>query len=142
MLWQWANNPMVRASAFNTGPISLENHTQWFEEKLHNPHCRIFIAENEAGIPVGQIRFDIESDGRAAIDLHVAPQQGGKGYGTMLLKNGLERFFSDTVTSCVYSYVKLGNDPSRKTFEKTGFTLEGQKIVRGEEVYYFTLCRP
>jgi len=142
MLWEWANNPMVRASAFKTDPIPLEDHTQWFEEKLRDPHCFIFIAENEEGIPVGQIRFDIEPDGRAVIDLHVAPRQGGRGYGTMLLKKGLERFSAETKTSCVYSCVKVGNDPSRKMFEKTGFALEEQKVVRGEKVYYFTFCRP
>lgn len=141
MLWEWANSQMVRASAFSTNAITLKDHTQWFEKKLRDPHCYIFVAENEEGVPVGQIRFDIESDGRAVIDLHLAPRQGGRGFGTMLLQKGVERIFSNTQTTCVYSYVKVNNESSRKVFEKTGFESNGEKLVYGEKVYYFTLCR-
>ncbi|MEK7218316.1 MAG: UDP-2,4-diacetamido-2,4,6-trideoxy-beta-L-altropyranose hydrolase, partial [Patescibacteria group bacterium] len=33
-LWEWANDPTVRASAFSSDPIPWEEHMQWFGKKL------------------------------------------------------------------------------------------------------------
>jgi UDP-2,4-diacetamido-2,4,6-trideoxy-beta-L-altropyranose hydrolase len=59
LLWQWANDPQVRNASFSSGPISWETHVAWFNDKISIPRAEMFIAEDERGIPVGQIRFDL-----------------------------------------------------------------------------------
>ena len=43
-IWQWANDPVVRASSFSPDPIPWETHVAWFESQLQNPNSLFFVA--------------------------------------------------------------------------------------------------
>ena len=58
LLWQWANDPIVRAASFRSDSILWEDHFEWFNKKLHSFNCYYFIAVNKLEEPVGQIRFE------------------------------------------------------------------------------------
>ncbi|HCI03564.1 MAG: GNAT family N-acetyltransferase [Candidatus Peribacteraceae bacterium] len=137
LLWEWANDPIVRASAFNTEPIPWEDHENWFDKKLKDPNCFIYIAElsNE---PIGQIRFNC--DGQSAnIDIHLAPEARGKGLGTNLLTSGIEKIFAESEINEIHSSVKVENAPSSKMFLKAGFSDLGKGIENEQEVYNYVL---
>src|SRR5207253_11507460 len=52
LLWEWANEPAVRAVSFNPEPIPWDQHQQWFAAKLNDRACIFWIAEDNPGTPV------------------------------------------------------------------------------------------
>ncbi len=79
LLFRWANDPEVRLSSLSPEPIDWEDHVAWLTKKLADPSCHIFIASNTAGVPVGQVRFDLQQDGSVAIDVQTAMERRGEG---------------------------------------------------------------
>ena len=142
LLWEWASDPAVRVASFSTDPIPWEEHEQWFKTKLNDSRCRISLALNETGTPIGQIRFDIREDGEAEVDVHIAPGERGRGYGTTLIAEGLKALFASTDVRTVHSFVKVSNAASRNAFLKAGFAELEKQSVHVEEVYHLIAERP
>ena len=65
MLFDWVNEPEVRASAFCPEPIPWERHRGWFDDRLAGDRSRIFIALDADDRPAGQVRFDLRGDDEA-----------------------------------------------------------------------------
>ncbi|NOS67203.1 MAG: UDP-2,4-diacetamido-2,4,6-trideoxy-beta-L-altropyranose hydrolase [Candidatus Peribacteraceae bacterium] len=141
LLHEWANDPVIRESSFSPDQISWETHKKWIEGKLADKNSKIFIGM-DGDRPVGQIRFDIRNDGDAEIDIHLAPEARGKGYGTPLIEEGLKRFFKATTSGAVHAFAKTDNDASRKAFLKAGFKELGKETLRGNPVYHLVFHRP
>ncbi|MDD4286967.1 MAG: GNAT family protein [Candidatus Peribacteraceae bacterium] len=141
LLFEWANDPEVRATAFSTEQIPWEDHVRWLEKKLLDSHCTIWIALDETMTPIGQIRFDLQ-DKNAEVDVHLAPGQRGKGYGTLLIAEGLHSLFRSTKCVAVHSFVKADNTTSRQAFLRAGFQEQGMEHMHGQEVYHFLCKRP
>ncbi|MBN2326071.1 MAG: GNAT family N-acetyltransferase [Candidatus Omnitrophica bacterium] len=120
MLWEWVNDPEVRRSAFNQAPISFDDHVKWFHRKLNSGNCYIYIAYTERNEPIGQIRFDLKNK-TAEIDVSVSKTHRGKGYAAPLIQEGIKRCYSDNGRSHFTAYIKTGNEPSYRAFEKAGF---------------------
>ncbi|CCQ59836.1 UDP-2,4-diacetamido-2,4,6-trideoxy-beta-L-altropyranose hydrolase [Crocosphaera watsonii] len=136
LLWQWVNDPVVRKWAFSSNPISWENHCQWFALKLQDNNCYIFIALDKQDEPIGQIRFDVdENNYQADIDVSIAPEKRGLGYGSLLIKTGVKKIFTFPSVSSVHAYIKEDNKASIRAFEKAQFKLLGREKIQG----YFTL---
>ncbi len=138
LLWEWANDPVVRAVSFSTDVIPWDKHKQWLKRKLQDEHCRMYIALNEENTPVGQIRFDIREDNEAEVDVHLAPALRGKGYGTVLITEGLRAFFGSSDAQTVHSFIKEANLASRNVFLKAGFVEQKKEHMHEQEVYHFT----
>ena len=51
MIWEWANDPLVRSQSFANDPIPWESHVAWFKRALRDPDMRLYIAESST--PVG-----------------------------------------------------------------------------------------
>jgi len=141
LLFSWANDPVVRASSLSPDPIAWEQHQEWLRGKIADPHCNIYIGMNGKGTPVGQIRFDVRDDGDAEIDVHLAPDQRGKGLGSPLIIEGIQRIFAQTQVTTVHAYVKTDNEGSRKAFLKAGFNEQGKATRHGKEVYHLVFNR-
>ncbi|MAE81185.1 MAG: GNAT family N-acetyltransferase [Flammeovirgaceae bacterium] len=125
MLFEWANDPLVRESAVSQEPIEWESHVAWLEKKLSNDACVMFIAE-DADTAIGQIRFDCE-EAKAEIDVHLAPEQRGKGYGSLLITEGAKKLFAETDITTIDALVKEENEASKKAFLKSAFQEVGMK---------------
>ncbi|MFH1443922.1 MAG: GNAT family N-acetyltransferase [Candidatus Peregrinibacteria bacterium] len=138
LLWEWANDPVVRAVSFSTDVIPWDKHEQWLKRKLQDEHCRMYIALNEESTPVGQIRFDIREDNEAEVDVHLAPALRGKGYGTALITEGLCAFFASSDAQTAHSFIKEDNLASRNVFLKAGFVEQKKEHMHEQEVYHFT----
>ena len=127
LLYQWANDPVVRANAFSTEQIPYEDHVKWFAARMEDPDTAMYIfIQNDR--PVGQIRLDIEGK-KAQIDYSIAAEYRGKGYGKqmLLLLETVVREFLPGIDTLV-GKVKLENQASMQAFLKAGF----QKIDREE----------
>lgn len=123
LLWQWANDAVVRESSFNTASIPWETHEPWFHNKLTSANTLILVAEQD-GAPIGQIRFDLEG-GRAAVDISLDRQNRGQEHGLEILLKGVALLSDHAAASEVIAEVKTSNAASRRLFEKAGFQEAG-----------------
>lgn len=136
LLWEWANDLQVRASAFSSAPIPWENHQIWFANKLRDPECRILIAADETGAPVGQLRVDWRSENEADIDVSVAREYRGAGYAAPLIDLAVDSVFSER-GSLLHAMVKTENQASRRAFEQAGFVSLGAENLSGHAVVHY-----
>ncbi|MCB9807980.1 UDP-2,4-diacetamido-2,4,6-trideoxy-beta-L-altropyranose hydrolase [Candidatus Peribacteria bacterium] len=136
MLFKWANDPVIRSSAFSTNQITWEDHAAWFAKKLHDPKCTILIAFDTEDTPIGQIRFDEVAEHTADIDVHLAPDQRGKGYGPELIREGVQTLHRSG-THTFNAYIKEENAASMQAFTKAGFTDNRLTNVRGNPARHF-----
>jgi len=124
LLWRWVNDPSTRASAFDTRPIPWEVHEPWLAGKLVDPGCTMYMAEDGEAAAVGQIRFDQQGD-RAVVDVAVAPEERGEGWGPALIDAGVRRFWRDRKAVAIDALVKPDNLASARSFDLAGFELTG-----------------
>jgi len=140
LLWEWVNDPDVRASAFNMAPIAWEEHLAWFTRRLADANCALVIVSDETGTPVGQVRFEGEG-ATATVDISLAPAARGRGLSARALKLGVGMLFDDPCREGVRAWVKTANTASQKAFERAGFRRIGEKKMHGQKAVGYHLGR-
>lgn len=114
----WVNDPVVRSSAINSAPIDLTTHLDWFENRLMDVNCHLYVLE--AGrLPVGQIRFD-QRGSEATIDYSLDDLIRGRGWATQLLELCIEALNTSQLIF-INAYVKSKNIASIATLVRLGF---------------------
>lgn len=124
-VWEWLQDPEVRAAAFSSAPIPWDTHQPWFERRLAPGGEPYLIAEDERGERVGQVRFE-RREGILEVSIVVAPGARGRGLGRALLREacaGMPR--------PVQALVRADNPASLKAFEAAGFVRIGTLTVAG-----------
>ena len=121
-LWEWANDPDVRANAFSPQPIPWTSHQAWLSARLRDPACRIYIAEH-GGRPLGQIRFERnrEAPGRIEVDVSLAAGSRRAGWGSALIRAGMEQLRAEGFEGTVHALVKAVNVASVRAFAGADF---------------------
>lgn len=118
--FNWANTPETRQFSINKTAIPWEDHEKWFSSKINSSNCWYGILE-QARKPVGSIRFDI-NENIALISYLVDATAYGNGFGTLLIKLGIEGLLKDIKSiSEIHGFVYEENIASIKTFERFGF---------------------
>ncbi len=135
LIWQWANDPEVRAVSFSSDSISFENHEQWFESKMNDPNCHFYVAENSQHKAVGQVRFDLNGN-QATISISLAPRFRGQGYGSMLIQLAAQRTLEVSNVDVIHAYVKKENRVSLKAFQKAGFKILEDTFVKAQPAHH------
>lgn len=130
LVWQWANEPVVRAASFNPDPIPWEGHRAWFAAKLADANCLFFIAEAAGQGPVGQVRCDLSGE-QATISIALAPASRGRGLGPWVIREACARILQTGRARSVLALVRAENAPSRAAFLRAGFVEDGDTVVRG-----------
>lgn len=122
IIFDWANDPVVRKWSFSKDSIKYEDHVKWFHNKMNDPNCIYFIGkENDKNI--GQIRLDI-SENSGIISFSVDKEYRGRGYGLKLLQM-LENYIlsnMDFENFNLIGCVKKENISSVKCFLQCGYT--------------------
>jgi len=132
ILYQWANNPIIRNNSFNKENINYDDHKNWLIEKLEDHNCLFYILSIK-GIPVGSIRFDIDNHHEATINYLIDPRHQKKGYGKKILKLGIEKAAEEYDIYSFIGFVKKDNIASNKIFEWLKF----HRTTFEEGVYRF-----
>jgi UDP-2,4-diacetamido-2,4,6-trideoxy-beta-L-altropyranose hydrolase len=140
-LWAWANDPLVRAASFSQSPIPWEEHRQWFAARMKDPKCLILIGENGNERAVGQFRIDWRSHQEGEIDVNLAPQVRGRGYGSQLIDAGVRQVFATTGTERVHAFIRPENQASIRAFEQAHFTRLGEEKVKGQLAIHYVRIR-
>lgn len=120
LLYQWANDPVVRAQSFSISEINYEEHQKWFGELLEDPLRRQYIYVYN-GEDIGQIRLTITGS-EAEIGYSIQRDKRGMGHGKMILKLLAEQIKRDNLeVKRLTAKVKPQNIASQKVFLDTGF---------------------
>ncbi|MBN1900071.1 GNAT family N-acetyltransferase [Candidatus Sumerlaeota bacterium] len=132
LLFDWRNDSVTRDVSFSSEPIAWETHIPWLEKVLQNPSRKVYIGERmEDHIPIGQVRFDLHSEEEIEINIAVAPAWRGRGLGTTLIREGVDRIQRDfDGIRTIIALIKPDNAASRKAFQKNGFEYRETFIVR------------
>ena len=120
LLWEWANDPQVRAVSFSSDLIAWQEHVQWFDNKLRDPNVRFYIAVDANNLLIGQVRFDIHNN-EAIISISIDQQFRHKGYGHQIIRLATAQIRQDLATKIVHAQIKSNNLSSIRTFTKAGF---------------------
>lgn len=122
LLLHWANDPVVRNYAFSKHRIDSQTHHAWFHRKLTDSDCLTLIAEDQYGLPLGQVRFDCHG-GEAWVDISVDGSVRGFGAGKELLRLALIELQHDGRCKTVVAEVLIENRASQHLFQRAGFQL-------------------
>jgi len=139
-IWLWINDPLVRSVSFDSRPISLECHVEWFSAALIDPNLIYYIAIDKNANPIGQARFQIEAK-EAVISVLVDPEYRGRSLGSLLIQDATEKFFIETGIEKINAFIKIGNEASRKAFAKAGYREHGLCDHNGENAYQLIKIR-
>ena len=134
-LFHWSNDPLVRQQSFNPDKINLEEHKNWFFNKIKDSKYLILVAEihNEA---FGVVRFEINND-NAIIGISIEKNYRGKGLAGKLLKQATN-YFINVYHKPVLAYIKKENIASVKSFKNAGYKFYMEETVNGFECYVFS----
>ena len=118
----WRNAEETRRHIFDSQPIPIHVHRNWYAKTLINPD-RILLVGELAGQPVGVLRFDIERE-QATISIFLVPGVIGQGIGTHLICAG-SRWLSRhrPEVRLVKAEILGENIGSIRAFERAGYTL-------------------
>jgi spore coat polysaccharide biosynthesis protein SpsF len=131
LLFRWANDPTVRKNSFNQDPISMDDHIEWYREKLDSLKTLFFIIENGKE-PVAQIRYERDENDTAEINFSVDRNHRGKGFGIRTLELTGKLACDELNIKYIKGFVISSNETSRRVFLKAGFTDVGQTEVAGK----------
>ena len=137
ILYEWANDPIVRKNSINQSTISWEEHNSWFHARLLSPTTQIFIMMcNEE--PCGQIRFDFNND-VYQIDYSIDSEFRGKGLGTRIIELGINRMKELAPLPKFIAKVNIQNVPSIKIFEQCGFEKLNEEFINKDRYVHYQL---
>jgi UDP-2,4-diacetamido-2,4,6-trideoxy-beta-L-altropyranose hydrolase len=118
LYFAWANDPEVRQQSFHADPIAWPEHEAWFGGRL--AEAVLLLAEDEAGLPLGQVRFE-RSDGCWAIHYSIAPEFRGVGLGAKMLATAIAELKRRHPGARLRGAIKPGNTASLRVFAALGF---------------------
>jgi UDP-2,4-diacetamido-2,4,6-trideoxy-beta-L-altropyranose hydrolase len=128
LLYDWANDELVRLNSFQKDKIDFSEHETWFNKKINNDNSHILIL-HIGKMNMGVIRFEIDKT-TAIINYSVDTNYRGQGLGRLLLQLGEEYLKErcEFVTQLI-GHVKPNNIASIKSFEGYEKTMENNHIV-------------
>jgi UDP-2,4-diacetamido-2,4,6-trideoxy-beta-L-altropyranose hydrolase len=136
LLWRWANDPTVRANSFHPDLIPLDDHMEWYKDKLASSDTHFWIIEHDQ-VPVAQIRYDRVHRTEAKISFSVARDHRGRGIGTKTVTLTFEMACKELGAKHIKGIVFSSNKASQRAFIKAGFRNVGQERVSGKPCHVF-----
>lgn len=119
-VFQWRNHPDTRRYAFDSFPISWDEHLRWFSKTISSSDVILLIGEIDSN-PVGVLRYDLKGQ-KVIVSVYVVPGLSGMRIGTHLLKMGsswIKENYPDVRK--IIAEILPQNIPSIKAFQKAGF---------------------
>ena len=126
----WRNDPATRAMSHDAQEIAAPAHVQWLTSVLADP-TRLLLIASIGAIPVGVIRFDRHSGGRATVSLYLDPFLHGLGLGTVMLLAGEQHACSQPDPPVHFeATVVEANAASQRMFRSAGYRHDGERWTK------------
>jgi UDP-2,4-diacetamido-2,4,6-trideoxy-beta-L-altropyranose hydrolase len=135
-LWRLANDAAVRQFSLSPDPITLEEHSAWFQAKLAREETAIWVFDFH-GLILATVRYDRVDPQTAEVSLSVAPAFRRRGLGTKLLQRNLRLIRDRLGVKRLRAVVRQENVPSARIFVKTGFRQVDVAQVKGHACQVF-----
>ena len=119
----WRNDADTVRVSGTARPVSASEHARWFAATLIDPARRLWIAE-EAGVPVGQVRVDVDGSS-GLLSIVVAPTERGRGIGQAMLRAAVAHLKRDQLLTTLTAVAREDNTASIHAFEQVGFDRRG-----------------
>jgi len=136
LIFNWSNDPLVRAQSFYSNTIEFENHKNWFKEKLQNDKSLLLI-NNFDGNNIGLVRFELEND-KCTVGILIDEKFRGKGLSSLMLINSSAYYFK-RFSMPIFAYIKESNIASIRSFEKAGYKIFNETMVNGFNTLVYKL---
>ena len=136
LLFDWANDPLVRQQSFQSDLIDYKTHKVWFQRKIKDEKSLLIIAEIEKK-PVALVRFDMD-EAYAVIGILIDPLWRGRSLAIPILKKA-SHFFVEKYKIPIYAYIKQTNIASIQTFKKAGYKLNSELLFKGAKSFLYIL---
>lgn len=141
VVYDWANDAAVREASFSSETISWDTHVKWFRNKLKDPECEMYIALNEEGKQIGQVRFEMDRND-AVISVSLSPSFRNKGYGREIIEMGTRMFLEKKNVRQVRAMIKQDNFASIRAFENASFEKRVMDECSGEQSFCLVYRKP
>ncbi len=138
-IWEWSNDPEVRAVSLSKDSIPWESHVKWFNARMNSPACFFYIGSDCDNL-IGQIRFDLNGTA-ATLSISLSKAARGHGYGPALIVRGSQQLFADSDVTLIRAYVNPENTVSLRAFEKAGYAPAENTLIQGKSLRQFVLER-
>ena len=111
-----------------------------FKEKLNDPNCIFYIAEDTNHQSVGLVRYDMAGND-ATISVIVDHNFNGRGYGAHIIARGSEKIFKNGKVEKIHAYILPQNQASVKAFKKANFKWLEDTTVEGQPAKHLILVK-
>lgn len=125
---EWRNDPLTRENSFSKDPIDPEAHIKWFNSRLSDESCLMFIMMDGTE-RVGQLRVDKVND-IGKISYMVAPNKRRMGYGKQIIK--LAEGVINSNIKVLVGLVENFNEASKKCFIANDYS----EFIGGDIICY------
>jgi RimJ/RimL family protein N-acetyltransferase len=137
LYFDWANDATVRENSYQSEPITLQNHKDWFLNKINDQNCQMLVFQNHLNQAIGQVRIQANADQNAVIGISNDVNHRGKGYAAGMIAMATDLFLKEHPHLVVSAYIKTENVASAKVFEKAGFVLDSTINYQGSPSYHY-----
>ena len=126
VLLEWRNSPSARKFSQNSELIKIEDHLEWFMERLERTRVEpFFMFElNHKLVGMSRLDFEFQSEDEFVISILVNPDQHSKGIGTKILDITCETVFNLHPNHAITAKIHQSNLISQKLFVNAGFELQ------------------
>jgi N,N'-diacetyllegionaminate synthase len=132
-VWVWNNEPDARAASIQSARIPWVEHQRWFVAKLRDPDTTFWIVCSPQWGAIGSVR--VERHGHEdVISLALTPGARGRGIGSAVIADAMERRRRAGIERPVVAFVKLDHVASARAFVRAGFVLNERRNIDGVSV--------
>lgn len=136
LVYNWANDPVIRANSYQTDTIPFETHQTWFTAKLQDKNCLMYMCMYE-GQAAGMLRYQV-SEGKSVVGIQIGEEYRGKKLAVPMLID-TARFYFRKFSEPIFAYIKVENEASKNAFEKAGYKYVSHEVVSGCNSYCYRL---
>jgi RimJ/RimL family protein N-acetyltransferase len=142
LIYQWANDPGARSNSYSNKPIEYEDHLKWFNNKITDPNCTIYIFLNENYAEIGMVRIEVSSlaEKDSTISIIIDAQHRGKGYAQQMIREA-SIDFTDKTSCSITAYVFATNMASLKSFQQAGYKVIERLVIKEVDSYLLKFMR-
>ncbi len=140
VVFHWRNDPFVVAHGSFLREIEWEEHKKWFQETVLGSSRKMFIVLHEDN-PIGQVRFDRQSEREAVLSVYLLQPFIGRGWGVLAIRMGSAAIFGTWDIDRIVACVRHDNLSGRSAFLKAGFQEEDAAGVCPGGHFLLTLAR-
>jgi UDP-2,4-diacetamido-2,4,6-trideoxy-beta-L-altropyranose hydrolase len=131
LLFDWRDQPRIRAVSLNRAPLVWETHRRWVETTAAR-RDGLWMVYAEAGCPVGFVGAGEDGDGGAIWSFYIGAEDAAPGAGGRMLTAFLRRLCARPGLRRVRAVVLPDNAASIRLHERLGFTPDRDDEAPGE----------